>query len=155
MYEDDWRVHNITPEIEGMYHHMAIPVPQAVDHDVADIDSVLQANVFMGPELEAEFMEKVMPNSVATRWTPQFADVNCIGLSKRTGIEAFCRHFGIDLSETMSFGDGGNDISMLKSTAIGVAMGNANQEVKEAANYVTADVDDDGIWKALLYHKVI
>jgi hydroxymethylpyrimidine pyrophosphatase-like HAD family hydrolase len=96
-----------------------------------------------------------MPNSVATRWTPLFADVNAIGLSKLTGVEIFCKVFGIEIANTMSFGDGGNDIAMIKGTGIGVAMGNANAEVKEIADYVTDDVDNDGIWKALEHFDVL
>ena len=49
----------------------------------------------------------------------------------------------------MAFGDGGNDISMLRHAAIGVAMGNANDDVKETADYITTSVDEDGIQKAL------
>ena len=45
----------------------------------------------------------------------------------------------------MAFGDGGNDIEMLRHAGIGVAMGNANDEVKAAADIVTTSVDDDGV----------
>ena len=45
----------------------------------------------------------------------------------------------------MAFGDGGNDISMLKHAGIGVAMGNASEEVKKSADFVTASVDEDGV----------
>ena len=55
----------------------------------------------------------------------------------------------------MAFGDGGNDITMLQHVAVGVAMGNANPEVKEIADYITDDVDSDGIWNALKHFGVI
>ena len=55
----------------------------------------------------------------------------------------------------MAFGDGGNDIGMLRHAGIGIAMGNANDEVKAAADYVTASVDEDGIYKALKHFGVI
>lgn len=64
-------------------------------------------------------------------------------------------HFGLKLEETMSFGDGGNDISMLRHAAIGVAMGNAKDDVKQMADYITASVDEDGIAKALKHFGVI
>lgn len=54
----------------------------------------------------------------------------------------------------MSFGDGGNDISMLKHTAIGVSMGNAAEEVQAEADYMTSSVDDDGIIKALWFSVI-
>ncbi|MDR3093560.1 MAG: HAD hydrolase family protein, partial [Bacteroidales bacterium] len=54
-----------------------------------------------------------------------------------------------------AFGDGGNDISMLRHVAIGVAMGNATDDVKAQADYVTNSVDDDGIGNALRHFGVI
>ena len=50
----------------------------------------------------------------------------------------------------MAFGDGDNDIEMLKYVQIGVAMGNAGCEVKADADYITDSVDNDGIMKALI-----
>ena len=55
----------------------------------------------------------------------------------------------------MAFGDGGNDISMLRHAGIGVAMGNANDNVKAVADYVTTSVDEDGIAHALEQFKII
>ena len=55
----------------------------------------------------------------------------------------------------MAFGDGGNDIPMLRHAGIGVAMGNAQDDVKASADYVTASVDEDGIRKALQHFAVI
>ena len=49
----------------------------------------------------------------------------------------------------MAFGDGGNDIQMLEHVHLGVAMGNAVDSAKQAADYVTDPVDDDGISNAL------
>jgi len=64
-------------------------------------------------------------------------------------------YFGISLEESMAFGDGGNDVLMLKHVGIGVVMGNAEDEVKLAADYVTDSVDEDGIEKALRHFGVI
>lgn len=155
MSEREITIHDVTPEIAGMYAHLNLPVPKLVDMETVDTGSILQTNIFLGPEDEQEFMEKVMPNSLSSRWTPLFADVNPKGLSKKVGIDIFCKHFGVELEETMAFGDGGNDISMLKHVKVGVAMGNANPEVKEISDYVTDDVDDDGIWNALKKFEVI
>ncbi|NCD72489.1 Cof-type HAD-IIB family hydrolase [Mucilaginibacter agri] len=155
MYEDSVKVNDTTAEVAGMYAHLNLPVPPMLDRSTAKINNVLQANIFLRPDDEPQFMREVMPNSVATRWTPLFADVNANGLSKAIGIETFCNFFGIAITETMAFGDGGNDIEMLKRTGIGVAMGNANQNVKEVADYITDDTDNDGIWKALLHYQII
>ena len=55
----------------------------------------------------------------------------------------------------MGFGDGGNDMAMLKHVAVSVAMGNANDELKEIADYVTKSVDNDGIYHALKHFELI
>ena len=65
------------------------------------------------------------------------------------------RHYGIDLADTMAFGDGGNDIPIIQKAGIGVAMGNALDAVKESADYVTASVDEDGIAHALEHFNLI
>ena len=72
----------------------------------------------------------VLPHCEATRWNPLFADVVPRGSSKAVGIDKIIEHYGISLHETMAFGDGGNDMAMLRHAGIGVAMGNAGDEVK-------------------------
>ncbi|MBL1408388.1 Cof-type HAD-IIB family hydrolase [Sphingobacterium faecale] len=155
MSEKEVTIHDVTPEIAGMYAHLNLPVPPLVDMDNVNTDEILQTNIFLGPDEEEQFMQEIMPNSIASRWTPLFADVNPKGQSKKVGIDIFCKHYGIDITKTMAFGDGGNDITMLQHVGIGVAMGNANPEVKEIADYITDDVDSDGIWNALKHFNVL
>ncbi len=155
MSEQEVSIYGVTPEIEGMYASLNVPVPPTVNFDNVDVASILQTNIFMNPAQEAEFMPQVMPNSISSRWTDLFADVNPKGQSKKVGIDIFCTHFGIDLAQTMAFGDGGNDIEMLKHVNIGVAMGNANPGVKFIADHVTDDVDNDGILNALKHFGVL
>lgn len=100
-------------------------------------------------------MQTVMPNSVATRWTPLFADVNPQGQSKRVGVDIFCEQLGIDPAATVAFGDGGNDVTMLQHCGVGVAMGNAVDSLKEVADYVTDEVDQDGVYNALRHLGIL
>ena len=97
----------------------------------------------------------LLPNCESGRWFPAFTDIVAKGIRKQKGIDEIIRHFGIGQEETMAFGDGGNDISMLRHAAIGVAMGNANDDVKETADYITTSVDEDGIQKALKHFGII
>ena len=106
------------------------------------------------PELETRVMAE-LPSLVASRWCPIFADVNVRGVDKATGMAEFAAHFGFANGETMAFGDGGNDVAMLRAAGAGVAMGNACDEALAAADYVTASVDDDGIRRALEHFGVI
>ena len=71
------------------------------------------------------------------------------------GIIEYLRKNNIRKEDTMAFGDGENDIEMLKYVQIGVAMGNAGDYVKENADYVTSSVDNNGIKDALVALKII
>ena len=104
---------------------------------------------------QEERIMAVIPHCEATRWHPAFADVVPQGSSKAVGIDKICEHFGISLEETMAFGDGGNDMAMIQHAGIGVAMGNAGDEVKAVADYVTTSVDEDGVLNALKHFGVL
>ena len=55
----------------------------------------------------------------------------------------------------MAFGDGGNDVPIVRDVGVGVAMGNACEELKSVADYITESVDEDGIENALLHFGLI
>ena len=61
----------------------------------------------------------------------------------------------INIEETMAIGDSDNDIDMLKLVNVGVAMGNGNDDIKKIADYITTDINDDGIEKALQHFDLI
>lgn len=82
------------------------------------------------------------------------ADVVEQEASKANGLARLCDYYGIDISRTVAFGDSMNDIEILQAAGIGVAMGNGLKELKEAADYVTADIDDDGVYKACAHLKL-
>lgn len=129
------------------------------DHPAGDCSQVVQHKVyqcmcFVDEEEEKELL-KVMPHCLSARWHPLFCDISPLGGTKQNGIDQFLKHYDIDLSETMAFGDGGNDIQMLQHVALSVAMGNANEDVKAIVDYVTDDVDHDGITKALQHFSLI
>jgi len=78
-------------------------------------------------------------------------DLTLKGESKGKGIRKLVEALDSDMKYTVAFGDGRNDIEMLSEVGLGIAMGNAAIEAKEAADYITEDVDKEGIMKAL-YH---
>ena len=77
------------------------------------------------------------------------------GGGKDKGMDAILNHFGIAVEETMAFGDGENDLPMLRHAGIGVAMGNAGPKVQAEADYVTTSVDEDGIVCALKHFALL
>lgn len=116
---------------------------------------IFQLVAFFGEDKEKEMMQKIFSHCEATRWYPLFTDIIATGNSKQVGIDKVLEYYDLDLSECMSFGDGGNDISMLQHTPISVAMGNASDEVKSYATHVTDSVDEDGIWNMLKKLEII
>lgn len=98
---------------------------------------------------------QMLPHCRLPRWHPQFSDLVNADNSKATGIDSILHHYGIDRNECIGFGDGGNDIEMLDFCGIGVAMGNADDNVKAHADYVTTSVDDEGIANALRQLHII
>lgn len=99
--------------------------------------------------------EEVLRDCEATSWNPYFCDIVPRGSSKSIGIDEMLRHFDIGKSETIAFGDGDNDITMLEHCGIGVAMGNATDKVKVAADYITDDVRKGGVVNALRHFGLI
>jgi len=74
-----------------------------------------------------------------------YCEVTHINATKGSAIEFLCKYWGMDISETMAIGDQDNDIEMIKTAGIGVAMGNATQNLKDAADFVTKSVEEDGV----------
>ena len=137
------------------YQFVNLPVPNIKPVSEMIQSDVLQLSAFVDLEQENELSTRVLTDCVSSRWHPAFADFNAKNCSKSTGMDSFLTHFDIEKEHTMAFGDGGNDISILKHAAIGVAMGNATDEAKAAADYVTDSVDENGIYNALKYFNLL
>ena len=97
----------------------------------------------------------LLPGCKSTRWHDCGIDIYSASGGKTAGIRDYLAVQQISLEETMAFGDGENDVDMLKLVHTGVAMGNAVECVKEIADYIAPSVDEDGIFRALADLKVI
>lgn len=89
------------------------------------------------------------PHMSVTSSIPNNVEINEKHANKGEALAVLCRHLGVDISETMAFGDGSNDRSMIEAAGIGVAMANADPSLKEIAGYVTDTNDSDGVAKAI------
>lgn len=78
-----------------------------------------------------------------------FCEVIDVSVSKWNAIHSLATEWGIHPEEVMAIGDQGNDLSMIQHAGIGVAMGNAPDDVKQFANYVTSTIDKDGVAEAI------
>ena len=76
-------------------------------------------------------------------------EINAAGVNKGSGLVSLGRLLGIRREEIMACGDGDNDLLMLKEVGFGVAMANAEEEVKKAADYITLSNEEDGVADAI------
>lgn len=117
-------------------------------------ERVYQVNFYEGPELDDEFLAH-MPKSKSVRWNDRFADIISIDGGKEVGIRKVLELLEISEEQIAVFGDGENDLTMLQAFKYSFAMGNANDIVKENANFVTDAITDDGIYNALKKMNII
>lgn len=105
--------------------------------------------------INASLFDSILKNCEPTSWNPNFYDIVPKGSGKDVGIDRMIEHYGINIDETMAFGDGDNDTSMIRHAGIGVAMGNGVDAVKRVADFVTTDILDNGIINALKHYGLI
>lgn len=97
-----------------------------------------------------EQIAQILPQALTVVQTaPFYLEVIPRCIHKGQGILNVCKALGLSPSQVMAFGDAENDIPMLRTAGLGIAMGNATAPVKAAADYVTLSNNHDGIAAAL------
>ena len=125
-----------------------------VDDIARFVDWKLNKFLLAGEPDELISTEKVLKEKFGSELdiylsAPWFLEVMPKGINKGLGVEKVCKDMGISMSEVIAFGDHFNDMPMIEMAGMGVAMGNAEEALREKADYVTADCDNDGIAEAL------
>lgn len=110
-------------------------------------EPLYQMNAFVTPEEEPLVLEGTK-HVQAVRWCDDFVDIIPLDGGKDEGIKAVLEHAGFTREQAFSFGDGGNDATMLAYTGIGIAMGNADFRAKDRADLITTSTDENGIYNA-------
>ena len=85
------------------------------------------------------------PETAVSSSLPWNIEINSAGATKGQALKALCSALDIDLGDVLAFGDGSNDLDMLRTAGIGVAMGNAVEEVKAAADWVAPSNEEAGV----------
>ena len=123
--------------------------------DVYHGEEIYMASAFFADKEDEKIIEEIKDIAEITWWQNCCVDILPKGISKVKGIDEVLKIHGIDLQNTMGIGDGENDVSMLEHCAIGIAMGNALPQLKACADYITDDIDQDGLYKALRHYGLI
>lgn len=139
-------------DVELAQKSISTPLPDKSSYCGKDI---FQGTLFIKKEDEHKVLHHLPEGCKFTRWSPLAVDIISTTSGKVNGIKHFLNELNIQREEIMTFGDSENDIDMIKFAGIGIAMGNASDDVKEVADYVTSSVDDDGILSALEHFHVI
>ncbi len=122
---------------------------------ICDVDKYTGADIFMATIIRPKNQKVSLSNLKVSPWHPFAHDVLLPNVGKIDGVRQFIEKIGIDRSDTIAFGDSGNDIEMLKYAGLGIAMGNASEDVKSIADYVTDNVEENGIFNALVKFHII
>ncbi|ELA08002.1 Cof-like, HAD superfamily hydrolase [Moraxella macacae 0408225] len=103
-----------------------------------------------------ENLMQILPKHLKTiRWHISGVDILDANGSKARGIKAVLDKLNLNMTQAWAFGDGLNDIEMLKAVGFGIAMGNGHTDLKQVADFVCPNADEDGILKALHKFQVI
>ena len=136
---------------ESLYEQCAQWVDDLKETAMKHGHEVHKINFYCGSEEEwLRCVEelKELPVSRASG-IPNNEELSPLGVDKGTALCSMCRVLNLPMEASIAVGDQGNDLSMIRAAGLGIAMGNATQEVKEAAKAVTADCNHDGVAKVI------
>jgi Cof subfamily protein (haloacid dehalogenase superfamily) len=113
------------------------------------IPDVFQCIVFCDEEAEGGYIggseSATRGDYYINRWRPWAVDFNPRKMNKAMGLRKLLDHLAMAPEEAAAFGDGFNDLEMIESVGLGIAMGNAIDDLKRRAKHVTRRWDEDGI----------
>lgn len=143
------------PGIHKLMRETRIPVKSVRETLKAAGTPVQKAQVhFPTKEIKEKMLpeiQKQFPDIIATSSLPLNIEMNAANATKGAGLRVLCEKLGIDIADTVAFGDGSNDISMLRAAGLGVAMKNSPEDVKSAADTVTElDNNEGGVYATIV-----
>lgn len=152
MEKNSMYVNRVTPEIEEIQAQIGTAVPPMELHMERGLTHPVYQMIPYTKKLSDDFLAEYLPLCDIISWHDGGAfDITSKGGNKQLGIQKVIEHYGYSRDEIAAIGDAYNDISMIQYAGIGIAMGNANDKVKEAADYVTDSIEQDGLLHAVQY----
>lgn len=115
-------------------------------------DNIIKCEIINGNKEKINNIRKELVNINGIEITSSSSyniEITKKGASKGRAIEILANHYGIKKEEVIAIGDSENDISAIEFAGMGIAMGNAGEDVKKKANFVTDTNDNDGVAKAI------
>ena len=138
-----------SPHYRKMLHELRQPVTELKTVLAQRKKDVQKVQLFTDqPELRAQMMKELperFENLCVSSSVSDNVEINQVHANKGEALYALADYLGLPHEATLAFGDGLNDLSMLKAAGIGVAMANAEPEAKEIADWITLSCDEDGV----------
>jgi Cof subfamily protein (haloacid dehalogenase superfamily) len=151
--DDELYVSEVTPEARAYADFQDLPI-----HPVGDVLAWLHTPptklVAVGErhvmdELEIELKERFDGRLYISKSLPEFLELAAPGVTKAEGLAFAAELLDVDLSRIVAFGDGENDVELVRAVGYGVAVANAHERVLEAADFVCPRDRDEGVAQVL------
>ncbi len=141
-----------TSALAELVHKTRRPVADNIEYVRncgADVEKINM--FFMNPEARARMRERLaeIPEIVVSSSISNNLEINAVGADKGSALLRLAEHLGIPREETMAFGDGENDIAMIRAAGFGVAMENGEENVKAVADHITVTNNEAGVAVAI------
>ncbi|MCR4562119.1 MAG: Cof-type HAD-IIB family hydrolase [Bacilli bacterium] len=118
-------------------------------------DRVIYQMIAFCDEFDESLFLPHLKDCKTARWDEYAVDIMPTDSDKSRGIMAVLKYYGLKPENALCIGDGFNDVEMMQYAGVSVAMGNAKDEVKKHADYVTEDIDEDGWAEAMMHLGLI
>lgn len=145
-------------EINGFepYHYMIQPKYVRPVEDYIENPTMINKMLIYPGDVEGSMkLKKRLSDNYHLIIYDTFAELINKGIDKATGIDVVIDYYGANLQDTLALGDSLNDLEMIAHAGIGIAMGNAAQEVKQVADLIAPHLHEDGLYKALQELEII
>lgn len=145
------KVYELTDLVKSTYKEVLNSPLEFEQIDFTDLPeqeyskSIMSEQVATLDQARADLPDEIKNSYQIVRSQPKIMEFLPENMSKAYGLEILLHHLELDFTNLMAFGDAENDQEMLKAAHIGVAMGNASDEIKAIADDVTLDHDEDGV----------
>lgn len=141
------------PRVNRMVKDLRKPVPGLKDFVARENRPLQKLQMFFADmdrrAAELERLPRLFPDMAVSSSIANNIEFNAKNANKGEALRFLCRHLGLSVEESMSFGDSSNDLSMIVAAGVGVAMANADRALLKAADYITDTNDNDGVAKAI------
>ena len=136
---------------QGMFDKICERCDDPKDYVRAHPGEVIKVNLYHRDKISRDKnFARIQPLNLSISFAEAFnLEMSPANITKGSGLVELCEFLKLDLAETVAIGDADNDREILQTAGVGVAMGNAADEIKKLADFVTLDNDNDGVAAAI------